>query len=51
MKIKSWELNLTWEDGEENEVGSYLPHSTHAAIQEFINEWEAKYGEDDADAV
>lgn len=47
MKIKSWELKLTWEDGEENEVSNYLPSYTFGAIQEFVKYWEEKYGDDD----
>lgn len=46
MKIKSWELKLTWEDGEENEVSSALPSITFGAIQEFVKYWEEKYGDE-----
>lgn len=47
MKIKSWELKLTWEDGEENEVSSYVPVYLVKAVEEFIDYWEEKYSDED----
>lgn len=49
MKIKSWELKLTWEDGTENDVSNYVPTHTSKAIEEFIDYWEEKYNDDDED--
>jgi hypothetical protein len=47
MKIKSWELKLTWEDGTENEVSSYVPVYLSNAVEEFIDYWEEKYNDDE----
>ena len=47
MKIKSWELKLTWEDGTENDVSNYVPTHTSQAIEEFIDYWEEKYNDDE----
>jgi len=47
MKIKSWELKLTWEDGEKSEVSSYVPVYLAKAVEEFIDYWEEKYGNED----
>jgi hypothetical protein len=47
MKIKSWEMKLIWEDGTENDVGNYLSEFMQAGIEEFIKQWEEKYGDDD----
>ena len=51
MKIKSWELKLTWEDGTENDVSNYVPIYTSRAIEEFIDYWEEKYSDDEEDVV
>ena len=48
MKIKSWELKLTWEDGTENEVTNYVPVYLSNAVEEFIDYWEEKYSDDDS---
>jgi hypothetical protein len=48
-KINSWELKLTWEDGTENEVSSYLSEFLVRGIEEFIDQWEKKYGDDEED--
>lgn len=47
MKIKAWTLELTWEDGTEHEVSSYLPEGTARDIEQFIDYWEEKYGQDE----
>jgi hypothetical protein len=49
MKIKSWELKLTWEDGTEHDVSNYVPTYTSNAIEGFIDYWEEKHGEEDND--
>lgn len=47
MKIKSWELKLTWEDGTENDVSNYVPVYTSNAIEQFIDYWEEKYNDNE----
>jgi len=47
MRIKGWELKLTWEDGTENEVSNYVPEQTARAIENFIDYWEEKYNDDE----
>lgn len=47
MKVKGWEVVLRWEDGEINEVGNYIPVQLAQAIQEFVEYWEQKYGDDE----
>jgi uncharacterized protein (DUF433 family) len=47
MRIKAWELKLIWEDGTDNEVARFLPEGTAREIEEFIDYWEQKYGEDE----
>ena len=49
MKIKSWELKLTWEDGTENEVSNYVPVYLSNAVEEFIDYWEEKYNDGDGE--
>ena len=46
MKIKSWELKLTWEDGTENDVSCNVSAYLARAIGEFCDYWEEKYGEE-----
>jgi hypothetical protein len=45
MKIKAWELKLTWEDGTENDVSNYIPEQTARAIEQFIDYWEEKHSD------
>ena len=47
MKIKSWTLTLTWEDGTENDVSCYVPVYLVKAVEEFIDYWEEKYSDDE----
>jgi hypothetical protein len=47
MKIKSWKLELTWEDGTVNDVSNYVPSHTSGAIESFIDYWEEKYSDDE----
>ena len=47
MKIKSWELKLTWEDGTENDVSCYVSEHIARAIEEFSDYWEGRYGNDE----
>ena len=47
MKIKSWKLELTWEDGTVNDVSNYVPSHTSGAIENFIDYWEEKYSDDE----
>jgi hypothetical protein len=49
MKIKAWRLELTWEDGTENEVSNYIPEGTARAIEDFIDYWEEKYNDDETE--
>ena len=46
MRVKSWELKLTWEDGTENDVSCNVSVYIVKAIEEFCNYWEEKYGDD-----
>ena len=48
MKIKSWELKLTWEDGTVNDVTNYVSVYTINSIEQFIDYWEEKYSDDDS---
>jgi hypothetical protein len=45
MKIKHWDLHLTWEDGTVNEVSSYVPMSVVRAMEDFIDYWEEKHSD------
>ena len=47
MKIKKIEVVLTWEDGESNEVSSYLPAYTFRALEEFADYWEEQYSDEE----
>ena len=47
MKIKSWKLELVWEDGTVNDVSNYVPSHTSGAIETFIDYWEEKYNDDE----
>lgn len=47
MKIKSWTLTLTWEDGTENDVSNYVPMHTSNAIEQFVGYWEEKYNDEE----
>jgi hypothetical protein len=47
MKITSWKLELTWEDGTVNDVSNYVPSHTSGAIESFIDYWEEKYSDDE----
>jgi len=47
MKITSWKLELTWEDGIVNDVSNYVPSHTSGAIESFIDYWEEKYSDDE----
>ena len=46
-KIKSWKLELTWDDGTVNDVSNYVPSHTSGAIETFIDYWEERYNDDD----
>lgn len=46
-KIKSWKLELTWDDGTVNDVSNYVPSHTSGAIEKFIDYWEERYNDDD----
>ena len=46
-KIKSWKLELTWDDGTVNDVSNYVPAHTSGAIETFIDYWEERYNDDD----
>ena len=47
MKIKSWKLELVWEDGTVNDASNYVPSHTSGAIETFIDYWEEKYNDDE----
>jgi len=47
MKIKSWELKLTWEDGTENDVSNFVPVFTSQTIEQFIDYWEDKHNDEE----
>lgn len=49
MKIKSWKLELVWEDGTVNDVSNYIPTGTSGAIEQFADYWEEKYNDDVAE--
>jgi len=46
MKIKSWKLELTWEDGTVNDVTNYVSVYTSNSIEQFIDWWEERYSDD-----
>jgi hypothetical protein len=46
MKITSWKLELTWEDGTVNDVSNYVPLHTSGAIESFIDYWEEKHSDE-----
>ena len=50
MKIKSWKLELTWEDGTENNVSCYVPTYTIKAIEDFCDYWEEKHNDDEEES-
>ena len=50
MKIKSWKLELTWEDGTVNDVSNYVSVYTNKSIEQFIEYWEEKYSDDEEEA-
>ena len=45
MKIKSWKLEFTWEDGTVNDVSNYVPSHTSGAIENFCDYWEEKHND------
>lgn len=47
MKIKSWKLTLTWEDGTENDVSNNVSVYMSNAIEQFADYWEEKYNDDE----
>ena len=49
MKIKSWKLELVWEDDTVNDVSNYIPEYTARAIEDFVDYWEEKYNDDVAE--
>lgn len=49
MKIKSWKLELVWEDDTVNDVSNYIPEYTARAIEDFADYWEEKYNDDVAE--
>jgi len=48
-KIKSWKLELTWDDGTVNDVSNYVPVHTSKAVEEFIDYWEDKHNDEEDD--
>ena len=46
MKIKHWDLHLTWEDGSVHEVSSYVSMRLVREVEDFIDYWEEKHGEE-----
>ena len=49
MKVKHWDLNLTWEDGSVHEVSSYVSMGLVREVEDFIDYWEEKHGEENKD--
>ena len=47
MKIKSWKLELTWEDDTVNDVSCYIPDYTSRSIEQFADYWEEKYSDEE----
>jgi len=47
MKVKHWDLHLTWEDGSVHEVSSYVSMGLVREVEDFIDYWEEKHGEED----
>jgi hypothetical protein len=47
MKIKSWKLELVWEDDTVNDVSNYVPEYTARAIEVFADYWEDKNNDDE----
>lgn len=51
MKIKHWDLIVTWDDGSTHEVSSYVPMGLVREVEDFIDYWEEKHGEDEDDEL
>jgi hypothetical protein len=45
MKIKHWDLHLTWEDGSVHEVSSYVSMGLVREVEDFIDYWEEKHSD------
>lgn len=44
MKIKQWNLAITWEDGTTDDLSSYVPNHIIEAVEDFLDYWEVEYG-------
>ena len=51
MKIKSWKLELTQEDGTVNDVSCYIPEYTSRAVEDFADYWEEKYNDNEEETI
>jgi len=49
MKVKHWDLHLTWEDGSVHEVSGYVSMGLVREVEDFIDYWEEKHGEENKD--
>jgi hypothetical protein len=49
MRIKSWKLELTWEDGTVNDVSCYVPEGTAREIEMFADYWEEKHNDKESE--
>ena len=47
MKIKKWELIATWDDGERADLSYYVDEYTQRAINDFLDYFEERYGEEE----
>ena len=47
MRIKSYEVKITWEDGEGNDISRYLPPHVCETLETFLDYWEERYGNDE----
>lgn len=45
-KITCLKILITWDDGTEQEIGSYLPAGLSNDLENFLDYWEERYGED-----
>ena len=51
MKIKKWELLATWDNGEVTELSYYVSEYLNQAINEFMDYFEERSGDNEVDEV
>lgn len=51
MKIKRYDLLITWADGSTSNISDYLPSGLSADLEGFLDYWEEHYGEEESEEV